>query len=132
MGALVMIASARCVLIAGQLKLDLDDGNPVASAWLQIIKSDLNGIVLGVFGMVGHNDRTMTVHCSFFGFCLFRDVDADDIRNGRGKSLIVTVGKRIDCLFLLAAKRFVIFLSIGELSGMNLAFTIDGIVLNSV
>ena len=131
--ALIFVASARGVFIAGKIIFDLDDCHPISSIWFMIHKRDLNHFVLFVFGMVGRNGRTKNVvqRGPFFGGGnILLHFLANYISNGRIKSSVVTIGSHSWLLF--AAKGIVIIFAISQLSSVNLAATIDGVVLNSV
>ena len=131
MTANIFVASARRVFIAGQIKVDLNDCNPISSIWFEINERDLNRIVLAIFSAVGKYGRTKNVvQRGFFADSILLDFLANDISNGRSKSSVVTIGTQ--SLLLLAAKSVIVVIAISKLSSMYLAATIDGVVLNSV
>ena len=131
--ALIFVASAGGVFIAGEIKFDLDDCHPISSIWLTIDKRDLNHFVLFVFGMVRRYGRTKNVVQRgpiFGGGNILLDFLANNISNGRIKSSVVTIGSH--SLLLFAAKSIMVVFAISQLSSVNLTATIDGVVLNSV
>ena len=111
MPTLVFVASARRVFIAGQIKIDLDDRNPVPSVWLEIHKRNLNHVVLVIFGTVGKYGRTKNmVQRGPFGGNILLDFLANNVSNGRIESSVVTNGSY--SFLLLAAKSIVVVVAI--------------------
>ena len=130
MFALIFVASARSVFIAGQIKFDLDNCNPISSIRFKIHKGDLNQFVQLIFSLVGKYGRTNNVvQRGPFGIILL-DFLANNVSNGRIESSVVTIGGH--SLLLFAAKGVMVVAAISQLSSVNLALTIDGVVLNSV
>ena len=133
MRALIFVASACGVLIADQVKFDLDERNPIAAAGFEVNKGNLNHIVLAVLVVIGGYGRTNNLvqrGLSTGGniLCYFL---ANNVGNGRSKSSVVTIDASCS-LLLLAAKSVMVVLAIGQLTGVDFTSTIDSIVLNSV